>query len=92
VSSTHVGSDVENVTRGSAGHQLVGNARANKLSGHLGDDQLTGRGGSDRLFGGDGDDSLDGRDDARDSLHCSEDIDTALRGWLDWVSSACENR
>jgi hypothetical protein len=50
------------------------------------------RAGLDKLFGGAGDDILDGRDDPRNSLYCSEGIDTALRDALDWVSNACENR
>lgn len=52
--------NVENVTGGSAGDMLTGDANANDLSGGGGNDALTGNDGDDTLTGGAGNDSLNG--------------------------------
>ena len=52
--------NIENVTGGSAGDRLIGNALDNVLSGNGGDDTLSGGAGNDRLIGGAGNDTLTG--------------------------------
>jgi hypothetical protein len=62
----NVGTDVEDVTGGSAADTLTGNAADNELVGGAGDDTIAGGDGNDGLAGGAGRDTIDGgggRDD-----------------------------
>jgi Ca2+-binding RTX toxin-like protein len=53
--------EIENVVlTGAAGHDAIGDGRANSLIGNAGDNVLVGAAGDDLLQGGDGDDLLDG--------------------------------
>ena len=52
--------NIENVTGGSGGDFLGGNAAANILTGNAGNDTLKGNGGNDILLGGAGNDFLEG--------------------------------
>jgi Ca2+-binding RTX toxin-like protein len=56
-----VGSQIENVVlTGSAGHDVLGDARDNRIEGNDGQNALYGGGGNDTLIGGAGDDRLEG--------------------------------
>ena len=59
-SRDNIGSDVENLTGGSAGDTLTGDGGANRLRGGNGNDILIGAGGNDTLEGEGNDDNLTG--------------------------------
>jgi Ca2+-binding RTX toxin-like protein len=52
--------DIENVTGGKFGDQIIGNAQNNQIFGRDGDDVISGNNGVDRLFGEAGNDTING--------------------------------
>lgn len=56
-----IGTDIENLTGGSAGDIITGNASANVLRGNAGNDTLNGGDGADKLYGDTGADKLNGQ-------------------------------
>jgi Ca2+-binding RTX toxin-like protein len=75
-----VGLAVENIVlTGSAHHDVIGDARDNRIEGNGGDNILYGGGGSDVLIGGAGDDQLDGGT-GEDILHGNAGNDELVAG------------
>jgi hypothetical protein len=80
-----IGSDVENISGGSAADFLEGNDDANRIFGAAGDDQLRGRANADVLTGGGGADGMLGGG-GRDAVSYS-DHGTAVVANLDGVAN-----
>lgn len=79
----NIGSDVENLSAGSADDDLTGNDGNNVIEGGLGDDQIS---------GGAGDDQLDGTDrgPASNDISCGSGDDIALDPGLGSYAADCE--
>jgi Ca2+-binding RTX toxin-like protein len=83
--------DVEGVTGGSAGDELVGGRGPNTIAGEAGDDDIDGGGGRDVLDGGRGDDRVRARDGRRDVVGCGGgNGDRAFVDQFDDVGVECE--
>jgi Ca2+-binding RTX toxin-like protein len=84
-----LGADIENISGGSGGDKLTGNASRNildgadgadTLRGGAGDDELTGGYGADSLFGEAGDDHLDSGDELGSGTPWADKIDGGADG------------